>query len=258
MGRSLDIDVVWGGNGATISADVGEISVYGGFLGIPAASLGESVGIVKSFKVAVLIAATVAMPALSSADTRQLFDGKDLTGWKHVGSGRFVVQDGLLHPEGGVGLLWYDRGKVDNAILRVVYKVNSQTDNSGVFVRIPEPPKDPWMPVKKALEVQINDAGESDYYRTGSIYTFSKVQSHPSRVGEWNTMEITLDGPHTVVHINGVFVTEYTEGDEVPAKKHDWDPDRGSRPNSGYIAVQNHPHGKGVYFKEISIHSVEK
>lgn len=205
----------------------------------------------------VTLAALVLAPT-SSAGDRQLFNGKDLTGWQHVGAGRFVVEDGLLHPEGGVGLLWFDGAEFGDAVLRVVYKVGKRTDNSGVFVRIPEPPRDQWMPVRKALEIQINDAGESDYYRTGSIYTFSKVQSRPNKVGEWNTMDITLDGSRTAVNINGVFVTEYREGDPVPPKKHDWDPERGPRPDRGYIAVQNHPHGTGVYFREISIHPIDK
>ena len=77
-------------------------------------------------------------------------------------------------------------------------------------------------------------------------------------MGEWNKMEITLDGQCTAVHINGIFVAEYTEGDQVPPKKHDWDPNRGLRHNAGYIGIQNHPHGKTVYFKEISIRSIEK
>jgi hypothetical protein len=212
----------------------------------------------KGIKNAFLITAMLVFPAVSSADTRQLFNGKDLTGWKHVGTGRFVVEDGLLHPEGGVGLLWFEGEKVGDAVVRVVYKVKSQKDNSGVFIRIPDPPQDPWMPVDRALEVQINDAGDSGYYSTGSVYTFSAVRSRPSKVGEWNTMEIILKGPRTVVHINGVFVSEYTEGDPVPPKKHDWDPNRGPRPNRGYIGVQNHPHGKTVYFKEVSIRSIEK
>ena len=53
-------------------------------------------------------------------------------------------------------------------------------------------------------------------------------------------------------------VSEYTEGDAVAPKKHDWDPDRGPRPERGYIGVQNHPHGKTVYFKEISIRPIER
>lgn len=212
----------------------------------------------KHTKNAFLITAMLLFPAVSSADTHQLFNGKDLTGWKHVGAGRFVVEDGLLHPEGGVGLLWFEKEKVGDAVVHVVYKVKSPKDNSGVFIRIPEPPQDPWMPVDKALEVQINDAGESGYYSTGSVYTFSEVRSRPSKVGEWNTMDIILKGSRTAVRINGVLVSEYTEGDAVPPKKHDWDPDRGPRPERGYIGVQNHPHGKTVYFKEISIRPIER
>ncbi len=207
---------------------------------------------------ALLISAILIFPASANADTRQLFNGKDLSGWRHVGDGSFVVEDGVLRAKGGVGLLWFDGGKVGNAILRVVYKVESAADNSGVFIRIPEPPKDQWMPVDRALEIQINDAEESGYFRTGSIYTFSPARSRPGRVGQWNTMEITIEGPRTVVRINGVLVSEYKESDPVPPKKHDWDPNRGPRPDSGYIGLQNHPHGKTVYFKEISIRPLER
>jgi len=203
------------------------------------------------------VAAMLVLPGASVADTRQLFNGRDLTGWQHVGSGRFVIEDGALRAVGGVGLLWHEGERVGDAIVRVVYKVKSRGDNSGVFVRIPEPPEDPWMPVNKGLEVQINGMPDSGYFRTGAIYTFSAVKARPERVGEWNTMDITLDGPRTTVHINGVLVSEYTEGDPVPPKKNDWDPDRGPRPGSGYIAVQNHPHGETVYFKEISIRPLD-
>ncbi|WP_373565940.1 family 16 glycoside hydrolase, partial [Microbulbifer okhotskensis] len=66
------------------------------------------------------------------------------------------------------------------------------------------------------------------------MYTFSKAVSRPGRIGEWNTMEITLDGLRTVVHINDALVADYNEGDPVPPKKNTWDPERGPRPESGY------------------------
>ena len=44
---------------------------------------------------------------------QQLFNGKDLTGWKHVGPGGDTVEDGLIKTHGGMGLLvldgWEDR-----------------------------------------------------------------------------------------------------------------------------------------------------
>jgi len=42
------------------------------------------------------------------ADTtqwRQLFNGEDLTGWKHVGNGSRSVKDGLIGGHGGMGFL---------------------------------------------------------------------------------------------------------------------------------------------------------
>ena len=92
-----------------------------------------------SCRYALLAAAMLVFVMAVSADAQQIVSGKDLTGWKHVGSGRFVIDDGVLRTEGGVGLLWCDGEKVGNSVLRVVYKVGSHTDNSGVFVRIPAP-----------------------------------------------------------------------------------------------------------------------
>jgi hypothetical protein len=76
----------------------------------------------------------------ASAESRQLFNGKDLAGWTHVGFGEFSIENGVLRTVGGIGVLWFDGEKIGNAIIRVVYKVKSHEDNSGVFVRIPDPP----------------------------------------------------------------------------------------------------------------------
>src|SRR5438105_345847 len=67
----------------------------------------------------------------SSAASRPLFDGHSLDGWEHVGPGRFVIEDGMLRTEGGMGLLWYAREKLGNCVLRVVYKTASPRANSG-------------------------------------------------------------------------------------------------------------------------------
>jgi len=67
-------------------------------------------------------------------------------------------------------------------------------------------------------------------------------------------MEITLRGPHTIVMLNGVKVTDYTEGDPVPARKLDWEPQRGPRPDGGWIGLQNVDGKKHhVFFKEVAI-----
>jgi hypothetical protein len=204
----------------------------------------------------ILALGTLPSPA-RAADWKQLFNGKDMTGWEHVGPGKFFIEDGLLKTQGGMGLLWYTHEKVGNATIRVVYKLSHENDNSGVFIRIPEKPTEPWMPVNRGYEVQIYNPAD-DYHCTGVLYSLTKALARPYKpVGEWNTLEITLEGPRTLVVLNGVKVTDYSEGQPVPPKVKDYEPDRGPRPNFGYIGLQNHGEGSEVYFKEVAIKEIE-
>src|SRR5262245_24413692 len=196
---------------------------------------------------------SVATTLGAKGKTLALFNGKNLDGWAHVGPGSFLVRDGILETEGGMGLLWYTQKKIGHATIRVVFKMEGKEPDSGVFIRIPEKPTEPHMPVNRGYEVEIGD-WPSDYSCTGVLYTFSKALARPLKpLGRWNTMDITIDGPKTVVFLNGVKVTDFTEGQPVPAKEHGaGDRDRGPRPDEGYIGLQNHDGGK-VYFREVSL-----
>ena len=66
-------------------------------------------------------------------------------------------------------------------------------------------------------------------------------------------MLIRIEGPRTQVFVNEVKVTDYTEGQPVPAKKVDYEPNRGPRPEKGWIGLQNHSDKDTVYFKSISV-----
>lgn len=193
-----------------------------------------------------------------TASWRPLFNGKDLTGWKHVGKGDMLVENGLIRGKGGMGLLYHTGEKLGNCTIRVVYKMEKENSNSGVYIRIPIEPREEWMPVFYGYEVQIDNhperSNEDDYHYTGTLYSLTKAQAKPGKPGpEWNTMEITLDGPRTIVFVNGVKVTDYKEGDPVPDRKFDFEPYHGARPDSGFIGLQNHGADDVVYFKEVSV-----
>src|SRR5690242_15701715 len=189
---------------------------------------------------------------------KPLFNGKDLTGWKHVGPGEMTVEDGLIRTHGGMGLLYWTGGKLGNCRVRVVYRMRDFNDNSGVFIRIPIEPREAWMPVNYGYEVQIDNhpetSNEDEYHVTAALYSLTKPLAKPGKPGpEWNTMEITLDGPRTIVVLNDVKVTDYTEGDPVPARKFDFEPQRGPRPIQGFFGLQNHSDKDIVFFKEVAI-----
>jgi len=194
---------------------------------------------------------------------KQLFNGRDLTGWKHVGGGSRYVEDGLLASKGGMGLLYWDGGKFGNCIIRVVYKMQNFNSNAGVFIRVPIEPKEEWMPVYYGYEVQIDNhpetSNEDEYHISGTLYAFTKPLAKPGKPGpQWNTMEITLDGPRTIVYLNGEKVTDYTEGQPVPERKFSFEPYPGIRPNEGYIGLQNHGDEDIVYFKEVAVRPLIK
>lgn len=197
------------------------------------------------------LVAFAAMPL--AAEWRQLFNGKDLTGWKMVGPGGFQIKDGALETQGGMGLLYYTGEPFGNTTIRVVFQTTGDRGNSGVFIRLPEPPKDPWYGVHNGYEVQIESGGD-DWHCTGALYSLAKVSARNQKpAGEWNTMEIILKGQTTIVRLNGKQVNEFRGDQPVPPRKMWFEPVRGPRPASGYIGLQNHDPGSIVRFKEISV-----
>ena len=194
---------------------------------------------------------------------RQLFNGKDLTGWKHVGPGDMFVEDGMIRGKGGMGLLYWEGEKFGNCVIRVEWKMRDTNSNSGIFIRIPIVPYEEWMPVNYGYEVQIDNqpelSKEDDSHYTGMLYSLTFPKAKPGKPGpQWNTTEITLDGPRTIVVVNGVKVTDYKEGDKVPEKKFDFEPSRGPRPDFGYIGLQNHGEQDVVYFRKVEVRPLRK
>jgi len=182
-----------------------------------------------------------------------LFDGKTLDGW-HVQGGKieaWQAKDAILScvaPEGG----WLSTDKLyGDYILKLQWRI-PQGGNSGVGLRYPKNSH-----VSQAgMEIQILD-DDAEIHRdikpeqhTGSIYyQVASRQGAAKPPGEWNSYEITCDGPLVVVKLNGTEVTralmdEYTEGKGglTPLSQ---------RPREGHIGLQSH--GTGVDFRNIEI-----
>ena len=188
---------------------------------------------------------------------KQLFNGKNMGGWKFVpraeGDTGFSASEGMIHTGGAKGMLLYTGDKIGNATIRVVYKMSNSKGNSGVFIRIPMIPDSETYAIHHGIEVQIDDQ-DDDWHCTGTLYSMTKALARASKPApEWNTMEITLEGLRTIVHVNGVLVTDYDGVGAVPERTKQYEPERGPRPESGFIAIQNHDSTAVVSFKEISL-----
>src|SRR5260370_33376429 len=72
--------------------------------------------------------------------------------------------------------------------------------NSGVFLRCDQSKK---IDAKICYEVNIYDKRPDPSYGTGAIVDVAKVDPMPKAAGKWTTYEITAEGPHLVIVLNG-------------------------------------------------------
>jgi hypothetical protein len=153
---------------------------------------------------------------------RDLFNGANLDGWEMAGAGSFVVASGVLQaaPGGDLGLLWCTTPTPADFILRCEWRLAQANDNSGVFVRFPNPNSKgynntAYVAVHFGFEVQIDETGAPDGanpHRTGAIYgepnqAFTLQPALPA--GQWNAYEIRVQGQTYTVRLNGVQVTQF-------------------------------------------------
>ncbi len=188
------------------------------------------------------LAAVAAEPECQS---RPLFDGKTLDGWKGDG---YVVEDGAIvcTPKG--------RNLVTerifaNYILDFEFKL-PPGGNNGLGIHYPGEGDAAYT----GMEIQVlDDTAEKykdlkDYQFHGSIYTMVPAKKgHLKPVGEWNKERVTVMGDTVKVELNGVTITE-ADLSELQKKhpKH-----KGVRRRAGHIALCGH--GDKVAFRNLNI-----
>lgn len=172
------------------------------------------------------------------AATKVLFDGRSLDGWRMAGPGGFELVDGVLESRGGMGLLWWAEEAFADFVLDVHWQVTTVEDNSGVFVRFPDPGDDPWSAVDHGYEVQILDHADDAARRTGAIYRFAAPgRSASNPPGTWNHFRIGCSGQRYTVELNGLEITRF----------------RGERRLDGFVGLQNHDERSTVRFRRVAV-----
>src|SRR5476651_1248084 len=131
-----------------------------------------------------------------------LMDSSKKGDWSEVGKANWAMKDGALTAD-----------KLDGKDLSYLVTKNSYKDfqiraefwtdeeaNSGVFIRCDQSQK---IDAKICYEVNIYDKRPDPSYGTGAIVDVAKVNPMPKAAGKWNTYEITAQGPHLVIVLNG-------------------------------------------------------
>jgi Domain of Unknown Function (DUF1080) len=134
----------------------------------------------------------------AAAGWTTVFDGKNLAAFNMVGNANWQLMDGIVQANNGNGYLVTKNSYTDFQV-RVEFWVDDEA-NSGVFLRCENPVQ---ITAMNAYEVNIYDKRPDPTYGTGAIVDVAKPTTTLKAGGKWNTYEITAQGPHLVVILNG-------------------------------------------------------
>ena len=127
-----------------------------------------------------------------------LLDGKSLKGWDVIGNANWSVADGAVQASMGNGYLVSPMSYKDFEIEAEFWVTDDA--NSGIFIRCSDPK---MISAMNAYEVNIYDKRPDPTYATGAIVNVAKPITAMKAGGKWNTFEITAQGGHLVVMLNG-------------------------------------------------------
>src|SRR5262245_16178198 len=195
------------------------------------------------FAVLAVTLACLVGPAFSADDKDegwvQLFNGKDLTGWKThpKAPGKWVVEKGILMDRGkNVSHLFSERDDYTDFHYRIEAKI-SDKGNSGQYFRTQFGPGYP-----KGYEAQINSTFP-DPQKTGSLYGFAKITEMLVEPDAWFTQEVIAKGNHIQIIVNGKKVVDFKDDKNTHVR--------------GHFALQQHGPAKGGPEVQLAVKKIE-
>ena len=194
----------------------------------------------------------LAMLPLGAAEKgfTDLFNGKDLTGWKvNENTETFSVKDGAIVAHGERSHCFYVGSFQNHTFKNYELKVDVMTlpgSNGGIYIETEYQDKS-W-PLK-GFEVQVNNTYVKDPRKTASLYQVKDNGNEVAKDNQWFTEHIIVKGDTITINVDGKMVTQWTQPSDWKGTREF--PER--RINPGTIALQGHDAGSTVYYKNIRI-----
>lgn len=202
------------------------------------------------------------LPAFQQAGFRDLFNGKDLTGWVNVNTDKdtWSVKDSMIictgHP---IGIMRTDR-QYENFVLHVEWEHMESGGNSGVFVWSDAKPQEKTR-LPNGVEVQmleldwvnlhkVNGEPAPLAYVHGELFGVGGVETTPDNPrgprsksvenrckpkGEWNTYDVVCVDGVIKLAVNGKFVNGISRTSQ----------------RKGYLCLESE--GAEIHFRNIRI-----
>ena len=120
-------------------------------------------------------------------------------GWRQIGTANWRIENGEFVADAGNGHLVTQESYADVRIQAEFWV--SEDANSGIFLRASDPDS---ITDVNSYEVNIFDKRPDQTYRTGGVVHFASPAQAIDTAGQWNTYDVTIQGDHLVVLLNGV------------------------------------------------------
>jgi len=133
-----------------------------------------------------------------------LFDGKTLDGWHLMNGAKFVVEDGVLKHDLGMGWLRSEKQYAD-FILRLEFRFLKPKQDGGVFLRSVKE-GDNWPSQKYEIQIE-NTRRMAMIFGAKHDLDADLVAKVLKPDGEWNEYDIKIVGPRIEVRLNGQLVS---------------------------------------------------
>jgi hypothetical protein len=213
---------------------------------------------------------------LKPLETKALFNGKDLTGWKKFDadpkkakSDFSVAKEGWIHLKDGPGDLQTEKEWGD-FILQIECFSNGDRLNSGVFFRCR--PNEYQNGYEAQIHNGFTEKAEKEYaieefdpethklkdtkkvkyqamdYGTGGIYRRMPARRSVAKDKEWFTMTVAAQGRHIATWVNGIQVVDWTDNRPEADNARN-----GCKLGKGPISLQGHDATTDLRFRNINI-----
>lgn len=140
-----------------------------------------------------------------------LFDGRTLGDWTMIGETNWRVEDGAIVADkrtSQTGAFLLSKASYKDFALYVEFWASDDA-NSGIFLRCTPPAS---VTDRTCYEANIFDTRPDPSYGTGALVWHAEVSPMPKAGGKWNTMEITAQGRHIVIVLNGQKTVDIRNG----------------------------------------------
>jgi WD40 repeat protein/serine/threonine protein kinase len=179
------------------------------------------------------------VPAPETQPWVQLFNGRDLTGWKEHPDqrGDWQVVDGILTGRGPKrSHLFSERGDFENFHARVEARFKAGSDSGFEFRSAFALTPGGW---PDGYEAQITHGPDPLGQETGSLCNYSKVHLPLFPADTWFTLEVIAQGNHIVIKVDNQTTVDFVDGNRSHRK--------------GHFALQVMAAGTVVEFRKIEV-----